>query len=242
MAYSKLDSGITKSSIWSEAHHVRVVWVSFLASKDADGMVKGSRTGLIRMCNVTAEEYDEATEILRSPDLESQNPDNAGRRIEKVPGGWMVLNHEHYRLPEDQKRVATRERVRRWREKQKEKGADKQAAQKTATEKNWRTNFDIYKAEHDAAVEALLQDPQWIAERQEYHPRLDIRLSLQKAARDYWGTKAGWAKKTAARKTKEIDWRRTYNNALTMRCNQVWRSDRPDDDDDPQPEYLTRDL
>ena len=120
MGFAKLSDTLTKSSIWSEKLHVRVVWISFLAEKDEDGLVRGSRSGLIRACNVTPEQYDDAIDVLTSPDPDSQNPENDGRRIEVVPGGVVVLNHAEYRLPEDQKRENTRNRVRAHRQRQKE--------------------------------------------------------------------------------------------------------------------------
>lgn len=116
MPYSKLDCGITKSSIWAEALHVRVVWISFLAEKDENGFVESSRSGMIRICNVTPEQFDEAVSKLESPDPDSRTPDNEGRRISKIEGGWVVLNHEKYRLSTDIQRDKTRERVKRYRE------------------------------------------------------------------------------------------------------------------------------
>jgi hypothetical protein len=112
MTFSKLDSGITKSSLWSEPLHVRIVFISFLAEKDEFGFVSASRSGMIRVCNVTPEQFDEAEKILSMPDKDSKNPDNEGRRIEKVEGGWVVLNHASYRLPEDEKRDKRKEYMR----------------------------------------------------------------------------------------------------------------------------------
>lgn len=115
MTFAKLDEGITKSSIWSEPLHVRVVWISFLAEKDESGFVAASRSGMIRICNVTPEQFDDAEKILSSPDEDSRTPDYEGRRIAKVDGGWIVLNHEKYRLPENEKRAKHREYMQNWR-------------------------------------------------------------------------------------------------------------------------------
>ena len=117
MTFAKLDNGITKSSIWSEPYHVRVVWISFLAEKDETGFVAGSRSGMIRVCNVSPEEFDEAIRILSSPDPDSRTPDFEGRRIDIVEGGWIVLNHEKYRLPESVKKEKHRQYMRDWRNK-----------------------------------------------------------------------------------------------------------------------------
>ena len=112
MSFAKLDSGITKSSIWSEPLHVRVVWIAFLAEKDENGFVAASRSGMIRVCNVTPEEFDSAASVLEAPDPESRTPDYDGRRIAKIEGGWIVLNHEKYRLPEKEKNDKRKEYMR----------------------------------------------------------------------------------------------------------------------------------
>lgn len=95
--YSKLSSGITKSSVWGTPLHVRVVWISFLAEKDQNGFVGASRSGMQRISNVTPEQFEEAVKVLESPDPDSRTPDYEGRRLEKVDGGWFVLNHLLYR-------------------------------------------------------------------------------------------------------------------------------------------------
>lgn len=117
MSFSKLDSGITRSSVWNEPLHVRVVWVSFLAEKDENGFVSGSRIGLPRLFNVSQDQFDDALRVLESPDPNSRTADYDGRRIAKVDGGWIVLNHEKYRLDENKKKEQHREYMRKWREK-----------------------------------------------------------------------------------------------------------------------------
>jgi hypothetical protein len=93
--------------------------------------------------------------------------------------------------------------------------------------KTWKNDFSIYQAEEQAAYESLINDPVWIADRQKYHPNLDIKLSAEKAHKDYWSTEAAWSHKKKQR-SKNCDWRRTYNNALTQRCNQVWKNKGPE--------------
>jgi hypothetical protein len=117
--FSKLDSGITLSSVWSEPYHVRIVWITFLALKNKEGYVRASFSGIQRAANVTVDECIEAIMVLESPDSDSRTPDYEGRRIEKIEGGWIVLNHEKYRVRSDIQKEQTKERVRRFREKQK---------------------------------------------------------------------------------------------------------------------------
>jgi hypothetical protein len=66
--------------------------------------ISGSRSGMIRVCNVTPEQFDNAIEILSSPDPDSKSIDFEGRRISKCDGGWVVLNSDKYKLPEDVKK------------------------------------------------------------------------------------------------------------------------------------------
>lgn len=115
MPFAKLSSRITKSSLWSEECYVRVVFLSFLAEKDENGFVESDYYAMQRTCNVTIEEFDKAVKILESKDDRSRTPDNDGKRIKRVQGGWIVLNHEMYKLPEDVKREQTRLRVQRYR-------------------------------------------------------------------------------------------------------------------------------
>lgn len=117
MSFAKLDNGIIHSSIWAESYPTRVLWVTILAMKDESGFVATSRSGLIRASNITSEEFDVAIKALESPDPDSRTPENDGRRVEKIDGGWIVLNHEKYRLHDDKQRELTRERVRKYRAK-----------------------------------------------------------------------------------------------------------------------------
>ena len=85
----------------------------------------------------------------------------------------------------------------------------------------WRDSFEIYQKQELEAYTELCNDQQWIQKRQRYHPRLDILLSLEKAHVDFWSTEAGWEHKKKS-KSNNINWITTYQNALTMKSNQVW--------------------
>lgn len=89
--------------------------------------------------------------------------------------------------------------------------------------KTWREDYQVYLDELRDAFKKLVKDPEFIAERQRYHPGLDIRLSLEKACKDYWSLPAGWKKKKST-KTETIDWKATLRNALDMKSNQVWKT------------------
>ena len=116
MAFAKLDSGIINSSIWSEPLATRVLWITILALKDENGFVGAARSGLKRAANITDEEFGIAIKSLESPDLESRTPDYDGRRVEKIEGGWVVLNHEKYKVREDIKREYMRSYMKAYRD------------------------------------------------------------------------------------------------------------------------------
>jgi hypothetical protein len=90
-------------------------------------------------------------------------------------------------------------------------------------EKTWRDSFETYRQELRSAYMQAIEDKKWLAERQRYHPGLNILLTLEKACKDYWSKEAGWKKKKAA-KTANIDWPRTFNNALAIDSNKVWKT------------------
>lgn len=96
MSYTKLFSSVLLSSVWAEDNATRLVWITLLASKDRDGIVEGSVPGLAHVARVSVDECRRALEILSSPDPESRTKTKEGRRIEKVPLGWYVINHDLY--------------------------------------------------------------------------------------------------------------------------------------------------
>ena len=117
--YNKLFSKILFSSIWTEDYPTRIVWVMFLAAMDEDGIVQvATAKNVAALAQVTAEEAERAIAILEAPDQASSNPEHEGRRIERFPGGWRVLNAPVYReiATREQMRQRTAERVRRHRD------------------------------------------------------------------------------------------------------------------------------
>jgi hypothetical protein len=95
--YSKLFSSIVTSTVWCEDNATRIVWVAMLATCDASGIVEGSVPGFANLARVTTDEMRHALNRLMDTDPDSRTPDNAGRRIEQVPGGWRILNYAAYR-------------------------------------------------------------------------------------------------------------------------------------------------
>ena len=108
--FTKLVPEIVMSSIWNESPEVRCVWIALLATKDENGYVRGNVASLARVANVSLESAKEAIEKFQLPDPESNTPDNDGRRIQAVPGGWFVLNHALYRGKDYREYEAERKR------------------------------------------------------------------------------------------------------------------------------------
>ena len=123
--YNKIFTKILDSSVWLEPTPIRIVWITLLAAMDEDGFCSFAAVGNVAgRARVTIEEARNALEILASPDPESSDPDNEGRRIERVSGGWIVLNATKYRelVSRANAQEKTRERVRRFREKSSSNG------------------------------------------------------------------------------------------------------------------------
>ncbi len=96
--YNKLFTKILDSSIWLESDHTRIVWMTLIAAMDETGFVQfASVANLAHRAIVPLEAAEESVKKLEGPDANSSDPDNGGRRIERVPGGWMVLNAHKYR-------------------------------------------------------------------------------------------------------------------------------------------------
>lgn len=116
--FTKLSSALTDSSVWDLPNHVRILWVTMLSMADRRGRVWAATTGLAHRSRITLEEAEEGIAILSSPDPASRSPAHEGRRIAKIDGGWVLLNHAKYRDARDpeERRAYLRDAKRRQRE------------------------------------------------------------------------------------------------------------------------------
>lgn len=73
-----------------------------LAMADRHGRVWASVPGLANRARVPLEDAKLAIATFLGPDEYSRTPDNEGRRIEPIDGGWRLLNHEKYRSIRDE--------------------------------------------------------------------------------------------------------------------------------------------
>ena len=118
--YNKIFTKILDSSVWLEPTPTRIVWITLLAAMDEEGFCSFAAIGNVAgRARVTVEEAKVALDSLAAPDSESSDQDNDGRRIERVPGGWVVLNAKKYKdiVSRANAQEKTRERVQRFRQK-----------------------------------------------------------------------------------------------------------------------------
>lgn len=108
--FTKLDSGLTESTLWSEPDRTRLVWITMLARCDQFGRVLASIPGLAHIARVPIKDTEAALDAFLSPDPYSRTKEFGGRRIEAIDGGWRLLNHGKYRAlrAEDDRREQNR--------------------------------------------------------------------------------------------------------------------------------------
>ena len=157
--WTPLFSKIVDSSLWLEEDFVVKVFLTMLSKKDADQVVRMNAFELGRRCwplDPKAEvKVLTAFKILSSPDTKRIEPQEfEGRRIERVDGGWLVLNGQYY---EDMMRSINRK------------------AYKAAKQKEYRLKAKKHTLPgEDAALRALERGDNHDAERIAATPRSEM--------------------------------------------------------------------
>ena len=96
--------------------------MDMLVLADSDGVVDMTHEAIARITNVPLEWVKRSIAILEAPDTRSRSADHDGARIARLDDhrdwGWVILNYDKFReiATDEQRRVNTRERVRRHRE------------------------------------------------------------------------------------------------------------------------------
>jgi len=193
---------------------IRVVWVTFLAKANYHGIVKASRSGMIRSSNVSEKDFDRALKVLESPDSDSRSPEFDGRRIEKIEGGWLVLNYKKYReYSYSESPVAIRQR--RHREKKRDtelhvtNGRDISASASNSSLSSLRNKKD----KTPGIILILDEEPKrWEGITEELkelwaksYPGCDVKFVLQEMIA-YWDAQP--------KSKRKINWKRTIVNRL----------------------------
>jgi hypothetical protein len=163
--YNKLFTKILDSSIWLESTPTRLLWMVLIAAMDEDGFCAfASIPNLAHRARLSVEETTAGIESLEAADPNSSDPDNDGRRVERVQGGWIVLNAKKYRemVTRTVVREQTRARVARHREKR-NGNADVTASNEKVTPSEADTNAEAEAKSHSPTNGASLED---LAERE----------------------------------------------------------------------------
>lgn len=94
--------------------------------------------------------------------------------------------------------------------------------------KTWKTDYDLYKNDITEAFQQIISDHKYIQEQEKYYPNLDIKLTIEKAFKNFWATEAGWQHKKKS-KSINLDWKSTFTNSLNQRYNQVYKTKEESD-------------
>ena len=113
------------SSLMDEDIGTRWLFVFLLAASDMEGRFHcQSVKRLAALAGMSDAEAQKAVHALESPDPRSTTRDHDGRRIERVEGGWIVLNKAKFAAHRSKRQLADAERKRQQREREKQKSAE----------------------------------------------------------------------------------------------------------------------
>lgn len=133
--YTPIFSKIVDSSLWSEPDYVVKVFLTMLAKKDKDFVVRGNAYNISQWAKKTEKETIDAISVLASPDtrrIEKQPFD--GRRIERHGEGWLILNGRHYQelMTKTNRRIYKADKQREYRAAEKDPPQDAGKAERWA--------------------------------------------------------------------------------------------------------------
>ena len=97
-----------------------------LVMADSEGVIMSTVKGVALLARKTVPETEASLEKLMAPDPATLTAEFEGRRLEKVEGGWRILNAGKYR-----QRLSLEERREYWRKRQSEFRQRRMKASKT---------------------------------------------------------------------------------------------------------------
>jgi hypothetical protein len=127
LLYAKVFAQIFDSSI-ADDYRLRHFFMDLLVLSDQNGVVDMTSSAIAARTRIPLPDVVEMLSKLEAPDTESRTPDHGGRRLVKIDDhrtwGWHIVNYEAFRniATEEQRRLKTRERVARFKLKQKALG------------------------------------------------------------------------------------------------------------------------
>lgn len=195
-----IDAEILSSSVWSEAAHVRLVWLTMLILCDTEGYVGAAVPGIARAAGVTLDQAREALERFQQPDPDSRTKTDEGRRVEPADRGWRILNFREHLDRLSAERAKSRDRVRRFRAKKRQRAVGNVTVTAGSREQGIgnRDKTDRTEAKPSGPANPLIEGRRPEMEREGYRlireinaldPERDPTEILLEAAR--WETKDG---------------------------------------------------
>lgn len=112
--YIPLFKSVVRSSLWSLDAETIKVFLTVCAEADSEGCCSASIDGIRRIADVPLDACRRALDTLCAADQYSKDLERGadGRRLEKVQGGWRVINLTWYQ--EAARKEADRARKARW--------------------------------------------------------------------------------------------------------------------------------
>jgi hypothetical protein len=139
--YLPLFTSVVRSSLWSLPGDCIKVFFTICAEADPEGCFSGCADGIRRIADLSLADTLKHIATLEAPDEQSKDKTRDatadGRRIERVPNGWRVLNLEWYRK-EAQKQAELARKRRWWNE---QGSAARRAARRTETETDLDSSY-----------------------------------------------------------------------------------------------------
>jgi hypothetical protein len=206
MTYTKLDSGITDSTIWQAPDTTRLVWITMLAMADWHGYIGASIPGLAARARVPLNKCLEALDTFMAPDPFSRTKDHEGRRIAEADGGWVLLNHSKYRekQSEDDRRERSRLAMQSLRAKRKETVNDVSHALTKLTHTDTDTDTEKKRLGTTARSKGTRLPPDFAPDMKFAEEHGCGRMEFDKF-RDYWDAVPG-------QKGVKLNWNATWRN------------------------------
>lgn len=153
--YTKLFSSLVTSSIWSEDDQTRIVWVTMLALADRHGEVHASVPGLAKVAGVSIEACNAAINKFLAPDPYSRTPDLDGKRIERIDGGWELINHAKYRALASRDDAKDKAADRKRRQRNRDESVTHRDMSRSVTPCHAPVTQDLHIAEAEAEADKL---------------------------------------------------------------------------------------
>lgn len=210
MGFTKLDEGIIQSSIMAEDSDTFKIWIVLLAVCKEDGIARVSPVFLANVCRLDIKVVEGIMEKLASPDPYSRTTTKEGRRIERINGGWFIINYHYYRsfTYSDSK-----EAVKKRRQRERGQGGDMSLFEGTLSghsasasgdrdrsvregeeDPAWWKSYEDYRELVKQGFNAAMDDSEWLEHQQKLNPGLHIQRSCRKAYENYWSREERWRK------------------------------------------------